>query len=200
MSLSMLVIITGLPSTGKTTLGRKLSADLGIPYLYKDGIKERLFDTLGWQDREWSRRLGQATYDLMFYFLEIMLQTGAPLIVESNFKADLHSERFRNLLVQYGYFAVQILCWTEGEQLVERFKLRFDNNQRHPGHVDHQAWAELQLALRQGRQAPLDLRCPLIEVETTDFTQVDYPGILVALQACMHAQQPESSSTGGDLP
>lgn len=199
MSISWLVIITGLPSTGKTTLGRKLSADLGIPYLYKDGIKERLFDTLGWQDRDWSRRLGQATYELMFYFLETMLQSGAALIIESNFKTELHSERLRSLLERYNYQAVQILCWTKGEQLIERFKLRLDANQRHPGHVDHLAWAELQPVLLQGRQAPLELPCPLIEVDTTDFSQVDYTAILAALQPWSHAQQ-ANKSTGGDLP
>ncbi len=189
MSHALLVIITGLPSTGKTTLGRRLSADLGIPYLHKDGIKERLFDTLGWHDRGWSRRLGQATYELMFYFLEIMLQSRATLIIESNFKANLHSERLRSLLVRYNYPAVQILCWTKGEQLLERFKSRLQTNQRHPGHVDHLAWAELQPALLQGRQAPLELPCPLIEVETTDFSQVDYAAILTAVQACLHPQQ-----------
>lgn len=189
MSHALLVIITGLPSTGKTTLGRRLSADLGIPYLHKDGIKERLFDTLGWHDREWSRRLGQATYEIMFYFLEIMLQSQATLIVESNFKANMHSERLRNLLGRYNYQAVQILCWTKGEQLLERFKSRLQSNLRHPGHVDHLAWAELQPALLQGRQAPLELPCPLIEVETTDFSQVDYAAILTAVQACLHPQQ-----------
>ncbi len=192
MYLSTLVIITGLPSTGKTTLGRRLSADLGLPFLHKDGIKELLFDTLGWQDREWSRRLGQATYELMFYFLEIMLQTGTAFIAESNFKADQHSARFRRMLAQYAYGAVQILCWSQGEQLIERFAQRLSTDERHPGHVDHLALSDLQETLRQGRQAPLALPGPLIEIETTEFSRVDYPALRAAVLAHLHKQTQSS--------
>lgn len=35
----------------------------------KDGLKEILFDTLEWRDREWSRRLGAASM-LLFYCVE----------------------------------------------------------------------------------------------------------------------------------
>ena len=50
MTKSLLIIINGAPCTGKTTLGRKLAKQLRLPFLSKDGIKEVLFDTLGWED------------------------------------------------------------------------------------------------------------------------------------------------------
>jgi adenylate kinase family enzyme len=39
-----LIIITGLPGTGKTTLARDLAKRYGLPLLSKDTIKERLMD------------------------------------------------------------------------------------------------------------------------------------------------------------
>jgi 2-phosphoglycerate kinase len=51
----LLVIITGPPAAGKTTLGRQLAGALSLPFIHKDGIKEILFDVLGWRDRAWSR-------------------------------------------------------------------------------------------------------------------------------------------------
>ncbi|MBT4071896.1 MAG: AAA family ATPase [Candidatus Magasanikbacteria bacterium] len=36
---SSLIIITGHPATGKTTLGRKLSKKLNIPFICRDDIK-----------------------------------------------------------------------------------------------------------------------------------------------------------------
>jgi adenylate kinase family enzyme len=40
----------GPPCSGKTTIGRELLADLSLPMLSKDMIKEILFDALGWGD------------------------------------------------------------------------------------------------------------------------------------------------------
>ncbi|HEX8858768.1 MAG TPA: AAA family ATPase [Actinomycetes bacterium] len=46
-----LVLVTGPPASGKTTLARPLAFSLGLPLLGKDTIKEALFDTLGNGDR-----------------------------------------------------------------------------------------------------------------------------------------------------
>lgn len=40
------VLVNGLPGSGKTTLGRALSRELGIPLLSKDVVKETFFDHL----------------------------------------------------------------------------------------------------------------------------------------------------------
>ena len=40
------VIVTGLPASGKSTLGRAVAAALGLPMLDKDDILEALFDSL----------------------------------------------------------------------------------------------------------------------------------------------------------
>ncbi len=97
----LVIVVNGLPATGKTTLARRLATDLHLPLLAKDVIKETLFETLGWSDRAWSRRLGAATMALLYKLLEEQLRAGRPCIVECNFYPDRDTERFRALARAY---------------------------------------------------------------------------------------------------
>lgn len=45
-----LVLVTGLPASGKTTLAQGLAAMLELPLIAKDRYKELLFDVLGVKD------------------------------------------------------------------------------------------------------------------------------------------------------
>jgi predicted kinase len=178
----LLIVITGLPGTGKTTLGRRLAADLTLPFIYKDGIKEILFDQLGWSDRAWSRTLGLATYALLYHFVEIELAARRAFIVESNFHPTHATPRFAALRARYGFRPFQVLCRTEGATLLARYRARTASGERHPGHVDQTVIEELKEQLATGRADPLDLAGPRWEVDTTDPARMDYAGLLAAIR------------------
>jgi cytidylate kinase len=52
-----LIIIAGMPATGKSTIAKKIAGKLGLPILEKDDIKEELFDTVGYKDLAEKRML-----------------------------------------------------------------------------------------------------------------------------------------------
>ena len=88
-----LVLVSGCPGAGKTTLAVPLAAELGCTLLSKDRIKETLHDGLGAPvaDRAWSRRLGAAAMELLW-----ALAADAPSVVlEANFRPRSAYERDR---------------------------------------------------------------------------------------------------------
>ena len=83
-----LIIIAGMPSAGKTTLARKLSAVFGYPILEKDEMKEMLFDHLGYADRIEKRKLDYASNAILLQTTEKLLQKDVSLIIVNNFRSD----------------------------------------------------------------------------------------------------------------
>lgn len=47
---------------------------MSVPFISKDEIKEFMFDGLGWNDREWSKKIGLASYDSLYCFFEALLR------------------------------------------------------------------------------------------------------------------------------
>ena len=166
------MIVTGLPATGKTTVAKRISEEFGIPLYSKDLFKESLFDSLGYSDRDWSKRLGAAAYEILFAVVEAEVSAGRSVIAESNFGPD-STLRFLDMKVRF----VQVLCHARGDLVFERFADRAWRGDRHPGHVDADNVEEFKSELHRGRIDPLELSGPVIEVDTTDFDAIDFVAI-----------------------
>ena len=126
-----LTIILGVPASGKTTLARRLAADLSLACLCKDDIKEALFDSLGTGDRGWSRTLSEASFAVLGRLAGAQLALGRSVIVEGNWRA-AHAPVLRAALDAAAARAVQVWCCAEPAEIVRRFTQR----KRHAGHLD----------------------------------------------------------------
>jgi predicted kinase len=180
-----LILVNGLPGSGKTTLGATIAAHFRLPFIHKDGVKELLFEALGWSDREWSKKLSRASYDLLFYFTEAELSVGRSLVMEANFSSDLHTSRFIALQERCPHQPIQIVCVCEGQTLLERFSQRAEESDRHPGHLDAGNLDEFKPIFLNNQHPPLEISGALIQVDTTDFEQIDYPGLYQMLNSLM---------------
>lgn len=180
----LLVIVTGLPATGKTTLGKRLAAALRLPFIHKDGIKELLFDMLGWSDIAWSQRLGRASIELLYYFAEAQLMVGSSLVIENNFDAALATPKFLAWQAKYDVATVQVVCMADSDVIWQCYQARWEAGQKHPGHVQHldprgDSWTRWP----QGKVAAMDIGGQVIVVDTTDFATLDYDGLLRTVQS-----------------
>lgn len=182
MSRLFVIIITGLPGTGKTTLGKHLAQRYNLPYIHKDGIKEILFDAIGDCSLELSQKLGLSSIHLIHYVTTALITAGQSLIVEANFKPKPATAEWLALKHKYEFETFQIQCHTNGEVLVQRFQKRIGTEERHPGHHDQVKSS----SLLQGRQENLKIGGHVFELDTTDFNTVDHEGLHIALETALN--------------
>jgi predicted kinase len=173
------IIVHGMPATGKTTLISRLSKDLGIPAIGKDTIKEFLFDQLGVKDREWSKALGAVTNDFLYMIADACLSHGQTIILENAFQPAFARAPLKDLLAKYNATCLEVYCTADREVRIKRFMDRNENGDRHPGHVDHFNYAELMNAADQDtvKYEPLEIG-DYVEVDTTHFGKPEYQGLL----------------------
>lgn len=181
------IIVTGRPAAGKSTLAAWLGTQLGFPVLGKDAIKEILFAELGWRDREWSKMLGRASVELLYYLARTLLASGTSILIENAFHPELASPILRTIAQETRSAIIQIICQADNEVLFQRFQQRDTAGLRHAGHVDAQSLDELRATLTQNRPVQLGLDSPVIEIDTTDFAAVHYEAILEQVKTIMHS-------------
>lgn len=61
-----LIVVSGAPGTGKSTIAAALGAALRFPVLSLDPIKEALADVLGLGGEDWSNQVGDAAAEVVF--------------------------------------------------------------------------------------------------------------------------------------
>jgi predicted kinase len=160
-----IVVVTGPPASGKTTLATAIAEGVGLPVFAKDAIKERLYDALGPGDREWSMRLGRATYPLLFDILSQELRAARSVVVDATFGPPMANEEFAALHRHWPFDALQLYCTAPRDVLLARYAARAPA--RHPGHLDGSIQDEVAAALDDGRWSPLTLPGRCITIDTT---------------------------------
>lgn len=165
VGLPLLVVVTGMPSSGKTMLAEGLAARLTLPLIAKDEIKESLYESLGADDVEASGRLGAAAYALIFGLARTMLASGASLIVEANFFRDQQ----RDFASLPAHRLTQLHCHAPLAVLLDRYASR----SRHVGHQDAEKIKELPARFESGVHDALRLQGDLVELDTTQPVDLD---------------------------
>ena len=185
MSKPVVIIITGRPGTGKTTLGKHLAHRYRLPFVHKDGIKEILFDALEDQSLELSLKLGLSSILLLHYFIKVLVTVGQSLIVEANFNPALATAEWLALKESYPFIPFQVQCYTESEVLLQRFTKRIGTPERHPGHPD-QAHLAANPTFLQGPLDHMQIGGYTFAIDTTDFAAIDYANLYVTIEEALN--------------
>jgi predicted kinase len=136
-----LILIAGLPASGKSGFASYAGKKLNIPVIAKDELKEVLFDDIGFKSREEKTKLGNAAMDLMYCMAGLLLKNGSSVILDNNFEA-ASVPGIRKLTAAYPCNLITVRFDGDVKAIYSRFIKRDLDPGRHRGHVVNTVYPE----------------------------------------------------------
>lgn len=158
------ILVNGIPASGKSTVARGVAERLGCPLMTLDTVKDPLFEHFGIGDREHNRKLGRASYGIIFNAIgdwpadtRVVIDAWfgfQPLDVLDHHLARAGLDRI-----------VEVWCHAPAEVLAQRYGARLETRSAgHPG-----AAYIPELVALAARATPTG-RAPVFDVDTTSAT------------------------------
>jgi predicted kinase len=165
----LVVVVYGPPGSGKSTLATALAGRLHLAHFDKDEFKDLLFERLGTADRNWSARLGAASWELLVLCTDRLLRSGVSLVIESNVRPNAPIVgQLRHLAGVVPATVVGIYLNAADDVLWERFDNRRRSGGPKPGHAGYERRGEFVAALAEAAHGPIDFGGPTLELDTSE--------------------------------
>ena len=116
-----LILVNGVPASGKSTVARAIARSTGWPLLTLDTVKEAFFAHLGTGDRDYNRMLGKASYQAMFALIGDWPE-GATAIIDAWFGFQPMEVLQQHLARAGDCRAAEIWCHAPPDVIGERYR------------------------------------------------------------------------------
>jgi predicted kinase len=168
MKKPLLVVVTGRPGSGKTTLAHTLARKIGCPAVCRDEIKEGFVNTMKSSHESLGKDVNQNIYGTFFEILEFLLTKQITLVAEAAFQHHLWAPPLERLS-QISEIKI-IICMVDPYLARSRFVQRGlsdPNRLRFHGDWGVRA-AQEGIELPPGNYDPPLLPIPKLEVDTSN--------------------------------
>jgi predicted kinase len=182
-SLPTLVVVSGPPGSGKTTLAHQVARAVGCPVICRDEIKEGMVHATPDFVAAPTDDLALRTLPTFFSVLELLLKAGVTTVAEAAFQDRLWRAGLAPL---NGLAQLRMLhCTVDAEVAFRRSLERSDHNPLRAAHTDPGP-DEAEQFIRQHRAFDrVSVDAPSMEVDTTG----EYSPTLVDIVAFINAQR-----------
>jgi predicted kinase len=172
MNKPCLILVSGIPASGKTTIAEHISKELGYPTFILDKIKELISDRIsGREDSILFDKIAKSSYDVLYYLLEEVLKSDNSCIAEAFFLSTVSEPRIKELKSKYDCKLIQVYLKCDFEIAKNRYVDRHNRGDRHKCHIP-----DMSKVVDEERIGQTKLNCcdHTIELDTNDFTNIDY--------------------------
>lgn len=197
-----LILVAGMPATGKSTIAKKLTKVLQLPILEKDDIKEEMFDTIGYADLAAKRQLDKAAAAVLLRVARAVLESGSSVILVNNFDADMAGD-VQKLIDDCACRVVTVFLDGDADVLYARYVERDKKRMRHQGHTFIDRYppkegdvTDLSMTREYFRDrfekhgmADFRINGARIDVDATDPDSIDVPALLAQIQAALNGEE-----------
>jgi hypothetical protein len=156
-----LIVFSGLPGTGKSSLAEVVGKDLGIPVFAKDWLEATLLRS-GLKPAIKDKSLGFAGYELLTVLAERQLMFGQSVILDSVAGTETIRRIWRQLAEQYdaGWRVIECIC---SDESLHRLQLKA-RKRNIPGWYELE-WSDVEKAKQcyspwEGDRLVLDMATP----------------------------------------
>jgi len=168
MNKPLLIVVTGSPASGKTTLAHILAGKINCPLISRDELKEGFINTLNVPHIQLDKSADLHVYDIFFETIELLISKEISIVIEAAFQDTLWRPKLLNLLNKANIKIV--ICKTNPGLIKSRFAKRLLNN---PDREKYHGDGLLSLSKEKFTELtenykPVNVDAPTLQVDTTE--------------------------------